>query len=86
MRDALSGSGSSAEPEAIMEQLRADHGWLASQGAVLSQWGPDPGSGKVRVYLVHFTEAAQQLLSERYGSAIVVDTESRQWRFTTSTS
>jgi hypothetical protein len=81
MTETPGGSGStSAEQEAIMAQLNADHDWLASQGAVLSQWGPDPGSGKVRVYLAHFTQAAQQLLSERYGPAIVVDTESRQWR------
>lgn len=74
-----------AEHEMIMEQLRADHDWLASQGVVVSQLGPDPDSGKVRVYLAHFTEAARQLLSERYGSAIVIDTDSRQWRSTSST-
>jgi hypothetical protein len=34
--------------------------------------GPDPDSGKIKVYLAHFTEAARQLLAERYGSAIVV--------------
>ena len=68
-----------------MEQLRADHDWLADQGAVLSQWGPDPGTAKVRIYLAHFTESAAQLLSERYGAAIVVDTESRQWRSASST-
>jgi hypothetical protein len=77
-----SASNSSAEREAIMERLRADQDWLAGQGIQLSQWGPDPDSGKVRVYLANFSEAAGQLLAERYGSAIVVDTESRQWRFT----
>lgn len=81
----LPASSSAAEHEAIMERLNADHDWLASQGVELSQWGPDPDSGKVRVYLAHFTEAARQLLAERYGSAIVVDTESRQWRSTRST-
>ncbi len=65
-----------------MERLRADQDWLGGQGIQLSQWGPDPDSGKVRVYLAHFSEAARQLLAERYGSAIIVDTESRQWRFT----
>jgi hypothetical protein len=38
-----------------MEQLNADRDWLASQGVELSQWGPDPDSGKVRVYLAHFS-------------------------------
>ena len=74
----------SAEHEAIMEQLNADHDWLASQGAVLSQWGPDPDTGKVKIYLARFTESTQQLLYERYGSAVVVDTDSRQWRSTGS--
>jgi hypothetical protein len=68
-----------------MERLNADRDWLASQGIELTQWGPDPDSGRIRVYLAHITEAARQLLAERYGSAVVVDTESRQWRFTRST-
>jgi hypothetical protein len=63
-----------------MERLNADREWLSGQGTRLSQWGPDPHSGKVTVYLARFTEAARQLLAGRYGSAIVVDTESRQWR------
>ena len=75
-----SASNSSAEHEAIMERLSADQHWLAGQGIQLSQWGPDPDSGKVRVYLANVSKAARQLLAERYGSAIVVDTESRQWR------
>ena len=68
-----------------MERLNADHDLLAGLGVELSQWGPDPDSGKVRVYLAHFTEAARQLLAERYGSGVIVDTESRQWRSTKST-
>ncbi len=75
-------SSESAESRAVRERLRADHAWLASQGVVISQFGPDPISGKVRVYLAHYSEAAEQVLIERYGTAIVVDTESRQWRVT----
>jgi hypothetical protein len=71
----------SAEHRAIMDRLRADQEWLADHGVQLSQWGPDAVSGKVRVYLARFTESERDLLIERYGSAIVVDTESRQWRF-----
>ncbi len=67
---------------AIMERLRADHEWLAGQGIQLSQYGPDPGSGKVRVYLEHYSDDARQVLVHRYGQDIVVDTQSRQWRFT----
>jgi hypothetical protein len=79
MTDSHAGS-SAAEHDAIMDRLSADHDLLASLGVELSQWGPDPDSGKVRVYLAHFTEAARQLLAERYGSAVIVDTESRRWR------
>jgi hypothetical protein len=72
----------SDENQATMAQLRADWHWLARQGADLSQWGPDPVSGKVKVCLAHFTEDARDLLIELYGAAIVVSTESVQWRFT----
>ena len=65
-----------------MEQLCNDRAWLASQGVELSQWGPDPVSGKVRIYLARYSEAARQILIDRYGAAIVVDTESRKWRVT----
>ncbi len=68
-----------------MGRLSADLDWLAGQGVQLTQWGPDPASGKVRVYVARLSEAGRQLLAERYGSAIVVDTEPRQWRFTDST-
>jgi hypothetical protein len=75
-------SSESAESRAVRERLRADLAWLASQGVEVSQFGPDPISGKVRVYLAHYSEAAEQVLIERYGTAIVVDTESRRFRFT----
>ena len=72
----------SAKYTAIIERLTADREWLAEQGVRLSQWGPDPVSGKVRVYLVHYSENARQVLANRYGQGIIVDTQSRQWRFT----
>jgi hypothetical protein len=65
-----------------MSRLSADREWLAGHGIQLSQFGPDPVSGKVRVYLAHFTELGRDLLIGRYGSAIVVDAQPRQWRFT----
>jgi hypothetical protein len=72
------GSGSDRYA-AIMQRLRADHEWLAGQGIRLSQWGPDPDSGKVRVYLEHYSDGARQVLIQRYGPDIEVDTESRLW-------
>jgi hypothetical protein len=66
---------------ATMARLNADRDWLAARGIELTQYGPDPGSGKVRVYLARYTEEARQLLDARYGPAIVVATESRNWRF-----
>jgi hypothetical protein len=74
------GSGGNAE---IMRRLAADSVWLAEQGAELGQWGPDQASGKVRIYLARYSEEARQLLTDRYGDQdIVVDTDSRRWRFT----
>ena len=70
------------ESAIVIGRLCADRDWLAAQGVELAQFGPDPGSGQVRVYLVHYTEHARQLLADRYGSAILVDEESRSWRFT----
>ena len=72
----------SSKNTAVISRLAADRKWLAQQGIELSQWGPDPVSGKVRVYLVHYSEDARQVLVNRYGQDIVVDTQSRQWRFT----
>jgi hypothetical protein len=66
-----------------MRQLRADRGWLTEHGAELGQLGPDPASGKVRVYLAEYSEEARQVLIDRYGDQdIVIDTESRRFRFT----
>lgn len=64
-----------------MERLRRDREWLADQGVELSQFGPDAESGRVKIYLTHYSDEARQLLIERYGSDIVVSTESRSWSF-----
>jgi hypothetical protein len=45
---------------ATMARLDADREWLAAQGLELSQFGPDPDSGKVRVYLTRYTEQARR--------------------------
>jgi hypothetical protein len=71
------------EQNEIIERLRRDREWLAAHGADLSQWGPDPESGKVKVYLARYSDEARQLLDERYGPGIVVSTESRSFVFGT---
>ena len=73
------GSSESATQAAIMERLSADWEWLAERGIRLSQWGPDLVSGNVRVYLQRYSDEARQVLENRYGQDIVVDTESRIW-------
>jgi hypothetical protein len=75
-------SEGTAETGAIAARLDADWAWLARHGIELTQWGPDPASGKVKVYLAHYDDAARQVLLDRYGTAIIVSTESRSWRFT----
>jgi hypothetical protein len=75
-------SEGTAETGAIADRLRADRPWLARHGIELTQWGPDPASGKVKIYLAHYDDAARQVLLHRYGTAIIVSTESRSWRFT----
>lgn len=75
-------SEGTAETEAIADRLSADRPWLARRGIELTQWGPDPASGKVKVYLAQYDDAARQVLLDRYGTAIIVSTESRSWRFT----
>jgi hypothetical protein len=73
------GSSESAAQAEIKERLSADWRWLAEQGIRLSQWGPDAVPGKVRVYLQRYSDEARQVLENRYGQDIVVDTESRMW-------
>ena len=72
-------SSESARHATIKARLSADWEWLAERGIRLSQWGPDPASGNVRVYLQCYSDEARQVLENRYGQDIVVDTESRIW-------
>jgi hypothetical protein len=68
------GGWGSPENKAVTERIAADREWWDEH---LSQWGPDPVSGKVKVYLVDYSEAAARVLADRYGDAIVMATESR---------
>ncbi|HEY1918695.1 MAG TPA: hypothetical protein VGH27_24235 [Streptosporangiaceae bacterium] len=66
------------ENKATTEQITADQDWLTEHGLYLAQWGPDPVSGKVKVYLTNYTDAARRILLNRYGDAIVVAPKSMQ--------
>lgn len=52
----------------VTEQIDADEPSLAKQGAALTEWGPDPKTGKLIVYLTHYTPAAAALIVHKYGS------------------
>ena len=56
-------------------------GWL-NRASNCPSTGQTHCSGKVRVYLEHYSDDARRVLVDRYGQDIVVDTQSRQWRFT----
>jgi hypothetical protein len=66
----------SAKNKSITERIDADARSLARQGVELSQWGPDWCSGKVKVYLTHYSRAAARILTAAYGSAIIVSRRS----------
>jgi hypothetical protein len=65
----------------LVSRLRSDRAWLAERDIVLTQWGPDHGSGKLKIYLSHYSDEAQQVLINRYGPDVVVSAESRSWSF-----
>lgn len=58
--------------EVLTARIGADQEWLARNGVELAGWGPDPVSGKVRIYLARYTDEACNLLTDRYGDAVVV--------------
>jgi hypothetical protein len=63
--------------EKVADRIEADLSWLTAKGVRLTQWGPDTATGKVKVYLTHYTASARNALLARYGSAVVVAGESR---------
>lgn len=74
-RSGLEGWGSAAN-KAISNRIDADLKSLAARGIKLTEWGPDPASGKVKIYLTHYSNAARHALEVRYGTAIVVSRQS----------
>lgn len=71
----LVGWGSAAN-KTITNRIFADQKDLAAKGIELTQWGPDPSSGKVKIYLTHYSNAARRALLARYGKDIVVSRHS----------
>lgn len=68
----------SAINKSITERIDADARSLARQGVELTEWGPDWCSGKVKVYLNHYSRAAARILTAEYGSAIIISRLSMQ--------
>jgi hypothetical protein len=67
----LKGWGSS-ENKNITHQISLDQRALARKGIRLTQWGPDPCSGKVKIYLTHYSRASARILITAYGSDVIV--------------
>ena len=67
----LAGWGS-ATTKALSNRILAGQKSLARQGVMLTQWGPDPATGKLKVYLTHYSAAARRALVTRYGKDIIV--------------
>jgi hypothetical protein len=70
------------DSDEVCERLRRDLSWLAEHGVEVTQFGPDHMTGKVRIYLARYSAQAHRVLAGRYGSAVVVDSQPRRWRFT----
>ena len=68
----LAGGWGSPQNEGITKRTAADSEWLERHGVYLTKWGPDAASGKVKVFLTDYSDAARDLLLERYGDAILV--------------
>lgn len=66
----------SARNEPLSSRIFTDRQVLQRQGVRLTQWGPDPATGKTKIYLTHYSRAAARVLYARYGSAIVVSRHS----------
>lgn len=60
----------------VTHQIGLDQRGLAREGVQLTQWGPDPCSGKVKVYLTHYSRAAARVLVSTYGNDIIVSRQS----------
>jgi hypothetical protein len=67
----LAGWGSAASKR-VTGQIFAARTSLAARGIELTRWGPDPATGKVKVYLTRYTSAARRALITRFGPDVIV--------------
>jgi hypothetical protein len=70
-RDYLAGWGTARNRTITFDLLAHEH-WLADHGVELRQWGPDPATRKVEIFLAHYTADAARLLRARYGPAVEI--------------
>lgn len=63
-----------ADLDRLTLRIAHDQAWQERQHLQLSAWGPDLGTGSVRIRLRHYTDAGAILLTKRYGDAITVST------------
>ncbi len=56
----------------LSARITADYPQLRRMGIQLSRWGPASISGKIAIFLVHFSPRAARALYARYGNAILV--------------
>jgi hypothetical protein len=56
----------------LTDRIGLDQRALAREGVQLTQWGPDPCSGKVKVYLTHYSRAAAKILISKYGNDVII--------------
>ena len=62
----------SARNEALSARIRSDQSYLSHHGIQLTEWEPDSISGKIKVYLTHYTARAAYAVYARYGCAVTV--------------
>jgi hypothetical protein len=62
----------SSQNNYITRRIGLDQRALAREGVELTMWGPDPCSGKIKIYLTHYSRAAARILITAYGNDIIV--------------
>jgi hypothetical protein len=66
----------SARNKDLSQRIALDQPRLRHQGIHLAQWGPDSRTGKIKIYLTHYTPAAAHSIYLHYGCAVAVATVS----------
>jgi hypothetical protein len=58
--------------QALSRRISADQPYLRSRHVILAQWGPDTTTGRIAIFLVHYSARAAGILYAQYGCGIVV--------------